>query len=289
MADKTFGVKVSDEVYDKVKLVIEANGITAKDWFEKAVSLYEINAIKQGSSDYTQDLSELEHHTTRIYELIANMIQRSISLKDYAVKEYVDKLISKESIIVDLQQKLAAANEGVKTSVEELEKVKESDIIQQLQLEEARKVSENNQLLIEEYKEKNDTLSELVARYKNYDTENNELKEQLNTLQVNTKKQLVEIHSQADTFNKKATRAEETAERLKEQHAEALQMLEDKKDLERDKAILELERTYQTRNVEMNDQYNEKIRALYDELATARKTNDALRQSNEVETKELAK
>lgn len=289
MADKTFGVKVSDEVYDKVKLIIEANGITAKDWFEKAVSLYEINAIKQGSSDYTQDLSELEHHTTRIYELIANMIQRSISLKDHAVKEYADKLISKESIIVDLQQKLAAANDGVKTSVEELEKVKESDTIQQQQLEEARKVSENNQLLIEEYKEKNDTLSGLVARYKGHDTENNELKVQLNTLQVDTKQQLVEIQSQADAINKKATRAEETAERLKEQHAEALQMLEDKKDLERDKAILELERTYQTRNVEMNDQYNEKIRTLYDELAAARKTNDALRQSIEVETKELVK
>ena len=63
-------------------------------------------------------------------------------------------------------------------------------------------------------------------------------------------------------------------------------MLEDKKDLERDKVVLKLERTYQTKNIEMNDQYNEKIRALYDELATARKTNDALRQSIEAETKE---
>lgn len=289
MADKTFGVKVSDEVYDKVKMVIEANGITAKDWFEKAVSLYEINAIKQGSSDYTQDLSELEHHTTRIYELIANMIQRSISLKDQAVKEYADKLISKESIIVDLQQKLAAANEGVKTSVEELEKVKESDTIQHQQLEEARKVSENNQLLIEEYKEKNDTLSGLVAQYKGYATENNELKVQLNTLQIDAKKQLADIQLLVEAFEKKATRAEETAERLKQQHAEVIQMLEDKKDLEREKTIVELERTYQTKNVEMNDQYNEKFRFLYDELAAARKTNDALRQSSGVENKELVK
>jgi predicted HicB family RNase H-like nuclease len=39
MADKTFGVKVSEELHDRVKEMIDANGITAKEWFEKAVSM----------------------------------------------------------------------------------------------------------------------------------------------------------------------------------------------------------------------------------------------------------
>ncbi|RKJ11765.1 hypothetical protein D7X33_49140, partial [Butyricicoccus sp. 1XD8-22] len=60
--DKTFGVKVSEDMYEKAKQVIEASGVSAKDWFEKAIALYEMNSIKQGSSDYTQDLTELEHH-----------------------------------------------------------------------------------------------------------------------------------------------------------------------------------------------------------------------------------
>ena len=49
MADKTFGVKVSEELNDRVKDLIEASGITAKEWFEKAVSMTELHAIKQGS------------------------------------------------------------------------------------------------------------------------------------------------------------------------------------------------------------------------------------------------
>ena len=86
MADKTFGVKVSEEMYEKAKMVIKSSGVSSKDWFEKAVALYEMNSIKQGSSDYTQDLTELEHHTTRMYELIVNMIQRGDHVShDYEV------------------------------------------------------------------------------------------------------------------------------------------------------------------------------------------------------------
>lgn len=104
MADKTYGFKVSEELQEKVKLVIDTSSLSAKDWLEHAVALYEMTAIKQGSSDYTQDLTELEHHTTRMYELIVNMIQRSVYLKDHVVKEVADKLESNESIITDLQQ-----------------------------------------------------------------------------------------------------------------------------------------------------------------------------------------
>jgi hypothetical protein len=35
MADKTFGVKVSDELHDRVKEMIDARGITAKEWYMK--------------------------------------------------------------------------------------------------------------------------------------------------------------------------------------------------------------------------------------------------------------
>ncbi|MDD1504870.1 hypothetical protein PVA17_19205 [Lysinibacillus sp. CNPSo 3705] len=56
--------------------------------------------MKEGSNDYKQDLTELEHHTTRIYELVVNMVQRSVYLKDHAVKEIADILEGKDSIIL---------------------------------------------------------------------------------------------------------------------------------------------------------------------------------------------
>ena len=168
MADKTFGVKVSDEMYERAKLIIDSSGVSSKEWFEKAVALYEMNSIKQGSNDYTQDLTELEHHTTRIYDLIVNMIQRSIYLKDHAVKEVAEKLESKESIINDFQQQIAQLKEDVKTKAAMIADFETSTT----ELTEKLKASElnlaNNQALITEYKEKNDSLSGLVVKYQSF-------------------------------------------------------------------------------------------------------------------------
>lgn len=76
MADKTLGFKVTEEVYDKAKAIIDTSGLTAKDWWKKT-ALYELNSLKDGiSGDYSNDLAELEVHTTRIYALISNMVAR---------------------------------------------------------------------------------------------------------------------------------------------------------------------------------------------------------------------
>ena len=157
MADKTFGVKVSEELHEKVREMIENSGDSVKDWFEKAVALTEIQNIKQGATDYSQDLNELEIHTARIYELVSNMVQRSVYLKESAVKEVTDRLEKKESIISEYKEKANAAVEELKLVKESLKALKQEKEDLSKQLENQQSTNENNQLLINEYKEKNDT------------------------------------------------------------------------------------------------------------------------------------
>lgn len=87
MADKTFGFKVTDEVYEKAKLLIETSGLSSRDWFENALAKYEVKALQTNAPEYTRNLNELELHTTRIYELVVNMVQQSMYFKDQAVRE----------------------------------------------------------------------------------------------------------------------------------------------------------------------------------------------------------
>ena len=282
MADKTFGVKVSEELYDKVKMMIDASGISAKEWFEKAVALTEMNEIKQGATEYRQDLSELEVHTTRIYELVSNMIQRSIFIKDHAVKEISDKLEQKEAIIGEYQKKAADAAEEakiVKQKNEELEKEKE-DLIKQL--EEARSVNANNQLLIDEYKEKNDALSGLVSKYQAFADENEELKtafdKEKKEMQAAFAEEKEQLRMQVEELSVKAKNQENEIKDLKQlvnsmkrEHAIEIERLTERKDFEKERAVLEAERNYQEKLLRANEEYNEKIRSLYDELANARK------------------
>lgn len=291
MADKTFGVKVSEEMYEKAKMVIESSGISSKEWFEKAVALYEINAIKQGSSDYTQDLTELEHHTTRIYELIANMIQRSVYLKDHAVKDISDKLDLKESMISDFQiqflqfkEEITAKDKTVLTLQEQEHELKEK-------LKANETTLENNQALIAEYKEKNDTLSGLVAKYQAFAEENEQLKaafaeekEALLTSAASEKQLLQEALTTASNEVKaneaKVAELEKALADEKTQSEQATALLQERHELALERATVKAEREYQEKLQAQLDTYNARIQELQAE-------NDRIRGTYETRLEEL--
>lgn len=271
MADKTFGVKVTEEVYDKAKAAIEVSGLTAKDWLEKVVALYELNTLKDGiSGDYSNDLAELEVHTTRIYALISNMIARSTYLKDNAVKEVTEKLEGKENIITDLQEQ----NKILKANIHDFEEQHKVDTESILKSEEKlasmQNTLDNNQALITEYKEKNDTLSGLVSQFKGYAEDNERLKSEMSDLKIDLTNRAESAEKENEKLARKVSELQDTLVKNEEQHQTDINILIDKKDIERDRALVELERKSQ----ELQTAANEKIRSLYDEIAQIRKIHE---------------
>jgi chromosome segregation ATPase len=294
MADKTFGVKVSEEMYEKAKMVIESSGVSTKEWFEKAVALYEINAIKQGSSDYTQDLTELEHHTTRIYELIANMIQRSVYLKDHAVKDISDKLDLKESMISDFQMQFLQFKEEITAKDKALLALQEQEHELKEKLKANETTLENNQALIAEYKEKNDrTLSGLVAKYQAFAEENEQLKatfaEEKKALVTSaaSEKQLLEealatASNEAKAHEAKAAELEKVLVDEKTKSEQATALLQERHELALERATVKAEREYQEKLQAQLDTYNARIQELQAE-------NDRIRGTYETRLEELLK
>jgi DNA repair exonuclease SbcCD ATPase subunit len=293
MSDKTFGVKVSEELYEKVKSMIDVSGVSSKDWFEKAVALTAVQNLKDGSGAYKQDLSELEIHTTRIYELVGNMINRAEYLKMDAVKELEGKLESRELTITELQGSVKKLTEDLKQLEEESKQSASDKKELSEQVESFRSANDNNQALIQEYKEKIDTLSSLVNEYKGYATENAELKEKHSAEKEQMKADFGEKESRMtssieelkSTARDQATLIEQLQEGLDKtvQHHQneldnqkvnfenQLTQLTDRKDLERDRAILEIERKYQEKLEKIHEQYNEKLAGLYERLETKEK------------------
>lgn len=267
MADKTLGIKVTEEVYDKAKAVIEMSGLTAKDWIEKAVALYEINSLKDGiSGDYSNDLAELEVHTTRIYTLISNMVARSTYLKDHAVKEVTDKLEGKESIISELQEQNKSLKAMISTLEEQHKLANENVLSLEEKLTSMQNSLDNNQALINEYKEKNDTLNGLLSKYSDYADENERLKTVLATTRADLTERVTTTEKANEQLAHQLKEAEQLLAKTNEQHQTELSILSEKKDIERDKALVALERN----NQEQLTAANEKIRSLYDEIAQLR-------------------
>ena len=271
-ADKTFGVKVTDEVMERVNAMIGASGESSKkEWFEKAVAFMEMQSIKQGATDYSQDLSELEVHTTRIYELVSSMVQRSIFIKDHAVKEVVDKLEQKEAIIGEYQDKAKAATEELQITKELLESVEKDKKELTKQLEDLRTTNINNQVLINELKDKKDNLSDLVSEYKGYADENKQLKEEFSTEKDRLVSQFKELSDQTKDQATEIEKRDKQIESLKNNHAMEIERLTERLDYEKNKALLDMEKEYQQRLLQSNEDYNNRIQAKYDEIDKIRK------------------
>jgi DNA repair exonuclease SbcCD ATPase subunit len=284
MADKTFGVKVSEELYDKVKVMIENSGDSSKEWFEKAVSVAELQSIKQGATDYRQDLNELEVHTTRIYDLISNMIQRSIYIKDHAIKDVSDKLEQKEAIIGEYQEKANKAIEETKVANELLKVLEQekSDLLKQL--EGLRATNENNQLLINEYKEKNDTLSGLVNKYQSFAEENEKLKMEHSAVVERIQSQVKEVMGQNHDQIDEIKELKQQIQAVKDNHTIEIERVNERKDFEREKALLEIEREYQQKLLKSNEEYTNRIKLMYEEMNNIRREYEQkLEQSKQID------
>lgn len=271
MADKTVSFKIDENLAEKTNTIIKASGMLAKEWFEKAVALSELQSVKESAPDHASDLTEIETHTTRIYEIVSHIIQKSTYLRDHAVSELEKQLAQQREITSDYQLKVKEAIIERDQALKDLEaSVKEQGELTN-QLNEMREALETNKLLANQYKNNNDTLNGLVTKYQAYANENEQLKEALSQERNSHQSQIKNLTSQTNDQQSeiKALQAEISA--MKQQHELELERTIEKKDLEHQKDLLQEERNHQKALTEANNEYTEKIRNLYEQLVNERK------------------
>ncbi len=268
--DKVFGIKVTEDLNDKVKSMIESSGKTTKDWFESLITFAEIQQLKDGNSDYTQDLSELEVHTQRIYELTANMIKRASYIKDSAVKIVQEQLIEQQENARTQKEQIQAQKEQLEIVAEELIKVKEENTDLHQQVKDSRKQNENNQFLIGEMKDKNDLLAGELVKYKQYQEENEQLKEQLTSQKEEHQTAVNELTEQNRQLQDQFNQLQRENGQLIENHINEIQKIDDKHEIEKERAILEEQKEHQKAIATINENHNTKVKGLLDELEKIR-------------------
>ena len=275
MADKTFGVKVSEELQEKVQNMISGSNLTAKEWFEKAIALVEVNELKEGASDYTQDLNELEAHTTRIFDLVANMLKRANYLKENETKGLLEKLENRDTIITEYQEK-CKESQAYAQIIEEQAVIAQRDSEMLVEkLEETRLTNINNQALIAEYKEKIDSMSGLVAKYQGFAEENETLKQDFVKEKELLQHKIKEIADQLSQQKDEIKTYQQTLESLKEAHVLEIGRLEEKKAYEKDREMLNLEKEQQQQLAAIQKEHNGELKAFYDEKDRLRKEYEA--------------
>lgn len=293
MADPVWGVKVSEEIKKKAAEIIEKSGMDSKTWFEKILEKAELDLLKEGSKDYAKDLEELEIHTARINSIFANMINRATFEKENIQKTIEEIKTSKDQIILGLQQDLAIINNKLadyeSIASKALQEKKEA-------LEQTAKFQETNdnyKSLILEYKDKIDNLSGLLHEYRQFGEDNKVLKEEKIKLTQDLKEkdyQMNTLQNSITTLNDKLKNLENESvrknaeieekhkadlDRQQRDHKTELERLAEKKDLEKDREIVNIQNQWQEKLIKATDEYNNKLLELYKELDRLRENVDA--------------
>jgi hypothetical protein len=295
MADVTLGFKVSEELKAKAQEMIEASGLKSKEWIEHVIQLASMQGLKEGAPGFANDIAELELHTARINQLVANMVQRSAFEKEEAERKVEEVKSSRDEIIMgyqyelsELKEKLKVANAAVEAALQAQREAEAAQADLQNNLDDARS-------LVFEYREKNIALTKKLEHYDEMVNQVTQLTKVNQQMEAAIAAQNMQLEQQA----KELTAAREEMERfrtqletqraelqekyeaelarMKEQHtAELMQAnekrdtdlkhMEEKKNLETERAVLAARSELQEKHQKAVEAYAQKVEALYEEL-----------------------
>ncbi|MTL84657.1 hypothetical protein GMA36_12905, partial [Turicibacter sanguinis] len=159
MADAVLSVRIDEELKQKFLVLAQENGINNKELMEVMVSQFELAQIGDGSTQFNQDLEELQRITKRMNDIYINMFERT-QVRELEIK-------NKESILRHKQEEeIAALNEKleiIEQKDKELQGLKDKlkKMSQDFGVlkEEQENIRELNQLL----KDKNSQLEKVFA------------------------------------------------------------------------------------------------------------------------------
>ncbi|MEW6040982.1 MAG: hypothetical protein AB1633_05630 [Elusimicrobiota bacterium] len=267
----TWSVKMTDDLKEKISGSLQESGLTGKEFMENLLNTYE--QVKKERPEITPDLEELETITKRICNIYVNVGERMKTiLKDK--DDYHKTLITEKADLINTLQKVISE---LKTSLEEKtnltkELEEEKTIIQEeksaieLRVENENKqhteINLSNKALIEEYKQKNDTLTGLLAEYETYKNQIQNLKKNLDQERDEKKEAQYKARDMEEALNK----IKETLCRTEESYKTQIENIIEQRTFEKEKALLEQEKSLRNELQGIREEYNNKIKALLDEI-----------------------
>jgi chromosome segregation ATPase len=272
----TWSVKLTEDVKEKVSRTLQQSGLTGKEFMEVLLNTYE--QIKKDRPEITPDLEELESITKRICTIYVNVGERITTLLHDKDNHYKALIAEKTDLTSMLQKKIAELETALKeksTAAKELQAEKDKiqeektglESRQQNELKQLTEINESNKSLITEYMQKNESLRELLAKFETYKSQLEELKKEVNLEKLKRGGAEDKLKKAEDALNKSKEKLFQTEERYKSQ----IENIIEQQAFEKEKALLEQEKSLRNELQVVREEYNNKIKALLDEIEGKKK------------------
>jgi len=186
--------RLSEDTKGKLQQQLKDLGLTQEQYFNKVVSLMEVENVKQNSF-LSKDTTIIQSNLDAILNSFINISDNSNNLinnKDLEIEEqkekYKNMLLNKENSITEAKQEFQQAYDNLDLLKKENEDYKNElssiRVEYNKQLEQMESNLSDKTSLINEYKIKNDDLLSIVSEYKQYKPEVEEYKKLLSDAQT---------------------------------------------------------------------------------------------------------
>ena len=266
MADAVLSVRIDEELKQKFLVLAQENGINNKELMEVMVSQFELAQIGDGSTQFNQDLEELQRITKRMNDIYINMFERT-QVRELEIK-------NKESILRHKQEEeIAALNEKVEI-IEQKDKELQGlkDKLKKMSQdfgvlkEEQENIRELNQLL----KDKNSQLEKVFADSQAKIEAANQVLEESVKLKALVQDQEALIKRQEFQLQKEIEEQQNLKVKMEEEKRIAIQTLQQEFEFERRNhqlALSEMQLEMKKQAAIELEEVNEKARKQIEELS----------------------
>ena len=278
--------RLKEDTKEKLQLQLKDLGLTQEQYFNKVVSLMELENVKQNSF-LSKDTTTIQSNLDAILNAFISVADSSNNLignKDAELQgvksKYNDVLFNKDSIITEQKQELQQVYD--EKSVLQIENDNSKNELLNIKLEYNKQFEQlegnlkDKNLIVEEYKNKNDMLLSDLAEYKQYKTEVDQYKNLLADAQAKNMDKDNTIKNNELAIKELTT----IQTQLAHEHKKELESLKKESELNIKLAVAEIKEDLNTKLTQEQqkhnaavEEYQNKYRTLLEELEKIRSTS----------------
>lgn len=275
--------RLAQDTKDKLQQQLKDLGMTQEQYFNKVVSIMELENVKQNgflSKDTTiiqSNLDAILNSFISIADSSNNLIgNKDVELQELKIK-YKDMLADKESLITEQKNELQEVY-GNLVSVQNENKDHKNELINigleyNKQLDQLDSNLKDKNLIVEEYKSKNDMLLSDLKDYKQYKTQ----VEEYSKLLADSQARSIDLSNSIKDKDYNITKLSESLEKLPQEHQKELEQIKKENQLNIKIAVAEVKEELTNKlsqeqlkhNLEIQE-YQSKYKDLLEELEKMR-------------------
>lgn len=248
--------RINDETAEKFKEISNTIGSNQQETLAKLIEAYEFQSGKAILTDKKADIEQFEKYVSAITRMFMGSLEDNQNITETVRTEFDALLKSKDATIQDLQEKLTASKQlkedaALKARTYADENTRLNETINSLNNEYNSKMDDLQSMLYDKdnlNKALTDSCNELKAKIENMKeaVEQSALfREELERLKQEHEK-VIRKHSDLEKqMSQELHTHEKTVSELKQHEADALARLKEQLQIAQDKAILEIEKSYQ--------------------------------------------